>query len=172
MKFTIVSDLHGRIIKLKGIILNAGDMIPYGVYGKEAREIYERIFSLVDGEMYFVMGNVDQPVAAEVASEFENIHFLDNEIVDINGVKVFGLNYGDYDPNEKFDILLTHYPPLGYCDVSVFGRHSGSDFVLKLIQRYKPNYCVCGHIHEAYGKCRIGNTIVINTAKHVGEIEI
>ena len=171
MKLTIISDLHGKLIKLNGIILNAGDFLPYGAYGKEAKEIYKKIFSLVNGEMYFVLGNVDLPIAAEVASEFENIHFLDNEIVDLDGIKLLGINT-EYDPKEKFDILLVHYPPYGYVDKNMFGEHVGSKFVLNLIKKYQPKYCICGHIHEAFGKAKIGNTIVINTAKHLGEIEI
>ena len=151
--------------------MNAGDFLPYGVYGKEAEEIYRKVFSLVDGEMYFVLGNVDEPIAAKVAAEFENIHFLDNEIVDVDGIKLLGINT-EYDPKEDFDILLVHYPPYGFVDKSVFGEHMGSKFVLNLIKRYQPRYCICGHIHEAYGRTKIGKTIAINTAKHVGEIEI
>ena len=172
MKFTIVSDLHGDIRKLRGIILNAGDMIPYDAYGKKAEEIYRKLFSLVEGEMYFVMGNVDKEEAGKVATEFTNIHLIDNEVIDINGIKVFGLNLSRYDPKESFDILLTHYPPYGLCDVNRFGQNIGEPFVLDLIRKYEPKFCICGHVHEATGKCKIGKTTVINTAKKIQVIEI
>ena len=172
MKFIIVSDLHGRLVRLNGVILNAGDLVPYDAYGKKAEEIYRKVFSLVDGEMFFVMGNVDKEEAGKVATEFPNIHLLDNEVVDINGVKVFGLDLARYDPKESFDILLIHYPPYGYCDINRDGVHIGEPFVLELIKKYKPAYCICGHVHEAEGKCKIENTLVINTAKKVQEIEL
>ncbi len=172
MKFTIVSDLHGNLVKLRGVILNAGDMIPYDAYGKKAEEIYRKLFSLVEGEMYFVMGNVDKEEAGKVATEFSNIHLIDNEVIEINGIRVFGLNLSRYDPKESFDILLTHYPPYGYCDVNRFGQHIGEPFVLELIKKYRPKYCICGHVHEAAGKCKLDDTILINTAKRVQEIEV
>ncbi len=172
MRFTIVSDLHGELVKLKGVVLNAGDMVPYDAYGKKAEEIYRKLFSLVDGEMFFVMGNVDKEEAGKVATEFPNVHLLDNEVVDINGVRVFGLNLSRYDPRENFDILLTHYPPYGYCDTNRYGQHIGEPFVLDLIRKYRPKVCVCGHVHGAAGTCRFEDTLLINTAKKVQEIEL
>jgi Icc-related predicted phosphoesterase len=71
----------------------------------------------------------------------------------------------------ELDILVCHQPPYGYLDKvsgkygapkSWVGKHAGSKTILKYIKRYKPKYVLCGHIHEAKGKVKIGKTTVIN----------
>ena len=73
---------------------------------------------------------------------------------------------------EKVDILLTHNPPYGYLDLvdnpivpkSWNGKHAGSHSVLEYIKRKQPKYVICGHIHEARRRVKIGKTTVINTS--------
>lgn len=59
-------------------------------------------------------------------------------------------------------ILIAHNPPYGYVDKAYTGKHVGSEILLNAIKRHKPPYVLCGHIHEARGKAKIGNTIVYN----------
>jgi Icc-related predicted phosphoesterase len=66
-------------------------------------------------------------------------------------------------------ILLTHSPPLGSnLDVVKNQLHLGSFAIRSIINKYQPIICVCGHVHEAPGVERIGNTVVINP----GSLEI
>jgi Icc-related predicted phosphoesterase len=44
-----------------------------------------------------------------------------------------------------------------------FGLHAGSVAVRRFIEERKPLFSVSGHIHEAQGVDRIGDTVVINT---------
>jgi len=42
------------------------------------------------------------------------------------------------------------------------GWHYGSLVTRKIIDKYQPLVCIGGHMHEHFGKCKIGNTICIN----------
>jgi Icc-related predicted phosphoesterase len=61
-------------------------------------------------------------------------------------------------------ILVAHPPPHG-CRDQVLGRfHAGSRGIARLIRATRPAAMLCGHIHEASGLGRIGDTRVINCA--------
>ena len=70
----------------------------------------------------------------------------------------------------KLDILLTHVPPYGVLDQvdskvippSWVGRHAGSRVVLDYIMDTQPRYVICGHIHEAEGYRKLGESQVYN----------
>lgn len=60
-------------------------------------------------------------------------------------------------------ILVAHTPPLETkLDKLPNGVHVGSSAVREFIEKVQPNLCLTGHIHEAKGEDRIGNTPVIN----------
>lgn len=42
------------------------------------------------------------------------------------------------------------------------GWHYGSLVARKIIDKYQPLICIGGHMHEHFGKCKIGKTICIN----------
>ena len=44
----------------------------------------------------------------------------------------------------------------------ILGVEKGSKLVRRMIEKNKPVLHICGHMHEHQGKCKIGNTIVIN----------
>ncbi|MEK6974409.1 MAG: hypothetical protein AABW41_04210, partial [Nanoarchaeota archaeon] len=44
-----------------------------------------------------------------------------------------------------------------------YGYHYGSLLAREIIEKYQPLICIGGHMHEHFGKCRIGKTIAINT---------
>jgi Icc-related predicted phosphoesterase len=43
------------------------------------------------------------------------------------------------------------------------GKHYGSYLEKELIKKYKPKLVICGHIHEGFGKQKVGRTLVVNT---------
>ncbi len=59
-------------------------------------------------------------------------------------------------------IVLSHAPPYGILDKTKSGKHVGSKILLKAIKKHQPKLVLCGHIHEAKGKAKIGKTQVIN----------
>jgi Icc-related predicted phosphoesterase len=61
-------------------------------------------------------------------------------------------------------IVVAHPPPRG-CRDRVLGRWpAGSRGVSRLIRKTAPAVMVCGHIHEAAGVERLGDTLVVNCA--------
>ena len=42
------------------------------------------------------------------------------------------------------------------------GQHFGSLIVREMINKYEPLVDIAGHMHEHFGKCKIGRTICIN----------
>ena len=64
------------------------------------------------------------------------------------------------------DIVLTHSPMLGYGDGEDYA-HQGFASLLKLVDKYHPQYLIHGHVHVNYGFqipriLRRGETTVIN----------
>jgi len=60
-------------------------------------------------------------------------------------------------------VLVSHSPPKNtMLDRTFSGFHAGSDAVRRFIEEHKPLLALCGHIHEAGGKERIGRSIVVN----------
>jgi len=69
--------------------------------------------------------------------------------------------------NLEIKIQATHAPPFQTTLDIVLGKHVGSNAVRKCIEELKPNVAVCSHIHESFGKDKIGNTLVLNVGKFV-----
>lgn len=42
------------------------------------------------------------------------------------------------------------------------GDHFGSLIAREIIEKYEPLLCIGGHMHEHFGKCKIGNTVCVN----------
>jgi Icc-related predicted phosphoesterase len=62
----------------------------------------------------------------------------------------------------KRKILITHTPPYG-TKLDALWSHVGSKGVKEIIEETKPDLCLCGHIHETFGKHdKVGETEVIN----------
>ena len=64
--------------------------------------------------------------------------------------------------NKKL-ILISHTPPFNTkVDLAFNGEHIGSRSIRNFVEKYKPIAVFCGHVHEARGIDKIGNTIVAN----------
>lgn len=94
----------------------------------------------------------------DTPGEFHDQHLYDN-------VKELFAEY-DFMANDKVPkvkILLTHAPPLNTeADKIPDGTHVGSKALRDVIEEFKPDINLCGHIHEARSKDKIGDTIVVN----------
>lgn len=86
----------------------------------------------------------------------------------------FGWAFNLYEPQlaEKWaeipddtDILVLHQPPYMHGDLVADGQeHVGSPSLLARIKEIQPKLVVCGHIHSAYGRYNIGDTVVLNSS--------
>lgn len=59
-------------------------------------------------------------------------------------------------------VLVTHVPPYKLQDRVFIGSHGGSKELRHLIDTYRPQLVLCGHIHEDPGVTVSGTTTVVN----------
>ncbi len=70
-------------------------------------------------------------------------------------------------------ILVTHTPPYDTALDNLGWTKAGSQAIRKFIEKYQPDLCVCGHIHETAGLVdQIGKTKIINVGFNDKVIEI
>lgn len=60
------------------------------------------------------------------------------------------------------DILITHGPPFGILDLSRYGLNVSCEDLLKKVKSIKPKCHLFGHIHEAYGLCKVSKSTFVN----------
>jgi Icc-related predicted phosphoesterase len=97
----------------------------------------------------------------EYSKMFTNIKLLDNEAVELEGIRFFGTSftksetyYGEL--NVTCDILLSHYPPSQILDrLTNTNRQVGSLGLRNAIEnQILPGMHLFGHVHEARGMCK------------------
>jgi Icc-related predicted phosphoesterase len=66
-------------------------------------------------------------------------------------------------PRDMKMVFVCHYPPAGTCvDLRDSGGHAGSEYVRDFIIEHQPILAVTGHVHEAVGVGRLGETTLVN----------
>ncbi|MEX0932752.1 MAG: metallophosphoesterase [Candidatus Pacearchaeota archaeon] len=71
---------------------------------------------------------------------------------------------------KDLDIFISHQPPYGILDrvTAKFapkhwkGKNAGSKVLLNYVEKKKPKFHLCAHIHEGKGRKKIGKTEIIN----------
>jgi len=67
----------------------------------------------------------------------------------------------------KKKILVTHEPPYDTALDNLGWTKTGSLGLRRFIEAYKPDYVLCGHIHETFGKSdKIKKTTIINAGRN------
>ena len=65
--------------------------------------------------------------------------------------------------SEKKLIILSHTPPFNTkVDLAYMNQHIGSKSLRCFIEEKKPLAVFCGHVHEAQGIDKIGDTLIVN----------
>jgi hypothetical protein len=189
-----ISDIHGdlrMIRKLKDEIVNlkASGIIIAGDIGPNAEKVLFEL-SRLELPIYAILGNDDDPVDEETIEDIPYVINVNKRAVNIGGVTLIGLagavRRGVISPNDWTDeentfkkldhifsniknptIFLTHCPPFGILDYATFHgeAHIGSKAVRKIIRKYRPLLCICGHVHKDGGKrAQLESTQVVNIA--------
>lgn len=138
----------------------------------------------------YVHGNHDESYDRQPP---EGCDCIDDNMVIYNGVRILGLGGshwyrpGKYQYSEKemrrrirhlrfllwwykgVDIVVTHAPPKGVGDLDNL-THQGFEALLDLLDKYKPQYLLHGHVHLRYTTDRTrertyGSTQVINVSE-------
>lgn len=191
MKLCIISDTHNkhkRLAKLPeaNVIIHCGDFTSMG-HSHEIVEFMKWFSKLEQFEHKIIIaGNHDWLFETNgiLAREKvpENVIYLEDCEVIIEGIKFYGTpvqlpfcNWAFNRPEEKLkqhweaipddtDVLITHQPPFGIFDWSVYdNKHTGSpSLYFEVVERIKPKVHCFGHIHSGYGVKIIENTTFIN----------
>jgi len=182
-----VADIHSKPARLTTIetvistrqpdlLVVAGDMISYINPDPVLRRLNDLPVPVVA-----VRGNSDLKRIHKKADAFSNITFLHLNKMTLQSVGFVGISGAIPVPFhtrlafrqepiiaavrsiiDRQTVLVTHPPPMGTLD-GVLGRFpAGSKAIRELVVDCRPRVLLCGHIHEAAGTDRIGDTLVVN----------
>ena len=164
------------------LILSCGDL---------PKSYLEFFVTLSNCPLLYVRGNHDDTF---LESPPEGCECVEDRIFVYNGVRILGLGgsfryrdgenmYTEWQMKRRirrlwlqflkyggFDILLTHAPARHVNDFDSLS-HRGFDCFRTLMERYKPDFFVHGHIHRNYGAniprmSQFDETTVINAFEH------
>ena len=191
MKILAVSDVEAKYYydfytpgKLDefDLILACGDL---------HREYLEFLVTMAHCPLVYVRGNHDDALMEEPP---EGCICVEDTIVALRGVRILGLGgsyryrdgenmYTEWQMRRRirkvqlqlwkyggFDILLTHAPARHINDIDSLS-HRGFECFVKLLDKYRPQYFVHGHVHRNYGvkiprRTVRGETTIINAYDH------
>jgi|SRR5690606_32275221 len=191
MQIVAISDTHGKHRDLKipdgHILIHAGD-ISRGGTKEQVIDFLEWFAVQRHTHKIFVAGNHDFFFEQADSNEISNIIpdgivYLNDSSIKINGVKFWGSpitpsfnnwafnrnrgseikKHWDLIPNDT-DVLITHGPPFGILDETVYGKRTGCEELLLRVYQVKPQYHIFGHIHEDYGSFAKGETTFVNAS--------
>ena len=167
MKILHISDTHGCHRRLHDlpqadIIVHSGDFTMNGSE-QEALDFMNWFCNLPYPQKIFICGNHDDCLyGATIDGLDDNVHYLRNSGVEIDGVKFYGVPMfmGDCITDrqtkhyanipENTDILITHTPPFGILDFDD-NINYGSEELLSRITIVQLRLHLFGHIHAQHG---------------------
>ena len=194
------------------LLIHAGDFTMYG-YKHEVESFFSFLKKQVHKYKYgivFIAGNHDRSFDPKYFREYEdydqfskhivpnkpfwlqnlikglpdNIHYLENSSIEINGVNIWGSpitpwffgdrwafnsprheieKYWETIPNNT-DIIVTHGPCFGKLDKVNGGLNVGCETLIQRVEEIQPVLHISGHIHEGYGSSRNETTDFINAS--------
>lgn len=192
MRMVAVSDIHERLDYLPvlrdvlagaDLVLLLGDLTRGG-HARQARIVVEA-FQEINPKVLALPGNMDHPDVIDYLQETGvNLHGLTRAE---DGWGLAGLGGSNPTPfqtpfempetviGEMLDrllsdittaplrILAVHAPPRGTrVDQVRMNLHAGSAAVRQAIETHQPALVFCGHIHEAAGEDRLGESRIFN----------
>ena len=171
MKLLHLSDTHVLHRKIKDlpvadVFVHSGDISNCGTED-EVLDFLNWLIELPYQHKIFATGNHDLCLweAENIEDLPENVHFLQDKSVTIDGVKFFGLGYNH--PEELIpadaDVVVTHEPPIMILDESA-GVHWGNASLQNRILQVKPRYHLFGHAHNSYGIVERNGIVFSNAA--------
>ena len=189
MLILTITDIHGNRkvcrklyekfgLKFFDLVIVNGDITDF--HGSDLAELILSMLSRLGKKTLFVPGNCDHPnlLNIEELGGAVNIH---KRVLEVDGYSIFG--YGgsiltpfntwiEFDDNkiredmkklQNLSILVAHNPPYKTkIDKTWMGRHVGSKALREFIEIKQPVVSLHGHIHEARGVDKIGNTTLVN----------
>jgi Icc-related predicted phosphoesterase len=193
LKVVAISDTHNQHEKLTipkcDVLIHAGDFTGSGTIS-ETKAFVNWFSKQPAKDKVFISGNHDaldqefSPLFKSIVSEYPSVTYLRDEMAIIQGLKIYGYpwtpRFFDWnwmaDPEsplmlstlkaipEDLDILISHGPPKGLLDKTERGESVGSSDLLLELDRIKPRYLICGHIHHSCGILEQNGMTIVNAA--------
>ncbi len=189
LTLVVISDTHGLhdILEIPpgDVLVHAGDLTARGdLEGVRAFDHF--LAGLEHRHKVVIAGNHDfcfeyQP--ADARALLRHAVYLQDEAVEIEGVRFWGSPWQPWFLDWAFnlergeeirakwelipgdtDVLITHGPPAGHCDMTARGEPAGCSDLLARIRQVKPRFHLFGHIHEGYGTSTDGVTTYVNAS--------
>jgi Icc-related predicted phosphoesterase len=188
-----ISDLHEHLVDIPAcdLLLIAGD-VSFAFKGDLAAkhaflagEFKDWLDRVPADEIVLVAGNHDQSIEAQGIPDGLRCHYLEDAGLELFGLRIWGTPWqpwfydwafnaprhnGEEFLASKFDaipadidIVVAHGPPRGFGD-RTRQSHVGSTAMAAALECVQPRLMVCGHIHPAYGRYRLGATEVLNAS--------
>ncbi len=171
MKILHLSDTHGLHHRIKNmpeadVIIHSGDISNSGTE-EEVLDFLNWMIELPYQHKIFVTGNHDLCLwdAEGIEGLPDNVYFLQDKSVTIDGKKFFGLAYNHQEglvPDDA-DVVVTHEPPVMILDESS-GTHWGNAPLRNRIFEVKPRFHLFGHAHNGYGVVEQDDIVFANAA--------
>lgn len=184
MKIVTLADTHGYHYKVDvpngDMVIHAGDMTMDGTFNQLAT-FFDWFKELPHKYKVVIPGNHDFWLAEKEIHciPWENIIYLHNSMVTIEGIRIYGFPYippvGKWafmmphgqrqiavEKIPEVDILVTHTPPRGILDITEQDRNVGCLYLREYMFRSKAKYNVFGHIHESTGIEELKDTFFVN----------
>jgi len=194
IRIQFISDLHNKLDKVKLVpsdwLLIAGDLSINGripEISKFNHDLQNAIRQFKFKHIIYTAGNHDDLFKENqflAKSMVANAVYLEDKMVEIEGVKIWGSpyspTYGDfvfnYDRGEPakqqwskipndIDILMTHAVPYNMLDMTNTFQHVGCENLLDaILQRDSIRIHVGGHLHFSHGVKEFHDKLYINAA--------
>lgn len=180
-----ISDTHGLHDKLApfpkaDMLVHSGDMTWSGTE-KEVIDFLHWFIEQPFRHKVFIAGNHDDCLyqADKISGLPDNIHFLQNSSVEIEGIKFYGCplfmvdcftdRYNNLieDIPGNTDVVISHQPPKGILDITDYGNgleSHGSEKLFHRIMQIKPVLHLFGHEHSASGLVNDNGIIFSNAS--------
>jgi Icc-related predicted phosphoesterase len=189
MRLVIISDTHNYHTRLTmpdgDLLIHAGDMTNQ-VTLHELGEFNRWLGTLSYRHKVVISGNHDwcwQRENNAARAILTNAVYLEDSGTTIDGVRLWGSpwqpEFHDFAFNlprgaplrEKWaqiptetDILITHGPPHGHGDLTIFRQRAGCADLRDAVSRVKPRLHIFGHIHEGFGITEQNGTTFVNAS--------
>ena len=189
LRIVCLSDTHGLHADLAvppaDLLLHAGDLTRRGQLA-ELAEAAEWLRSLPHPHKVIIAGNHDfclQQQPQQARALLTGLIYLEDSFCHCHGLKIYGSPWQPWFHDWAFNlrrgeplrrvwaqipedsqVVITHGPPQGILDRCFDGREVGCQDLLERLEVVQPRLHLFGHIHEAYGQLRCGQTLFVNAS--------
>ncbi|MAF50828.1 MAG: hypothetical protein CMH64_01930 [Nanoarchaeota archaeon] len=193
LKLLAASDIHGDVNLAKKLALKAEKekvdlVILCGDFTQQEASVEGIIGPFVKKKKKVILipGNHETVATADFLAEMYGATNLHGYSIKFNNIGFFGCGLANipsqldekeiydilkkgfkYTKNTRKQIMVTHVHPADSQIEKFSDFVHGSEGVTKAIKQFKPDFLLCGHVHEAAGiEEKIGSTKVINVGRN------